>query len=126
MQITTNTTSFLAESFESTDKLGHKHCVAVIKATFDVDSSGDCHCAQLQVPFVYADQHHGDPAKTSVIYESDFAPVKPRVDLLLCASAIAPGGASTTAVEVALEGPCQELRPWNSSHWLPLRSWNSS
>jgi hypothetical protein len=105
MQITTNTTSFLAESFESTDRFGHKHAVAVIKATFDVDSDGECHRAHQQVPFVYADQHYGDPGKTSVIYESDFAPVKPRVDLLLCASAIAPGGTPATAVEVALEGP---------------------
>lgn len=105
MQITANTTPFLAELFASTDKHGVKHCVVVVKATFNVSPDGECQPAAEQVPFIYADQHHGDPGKTSIRYESDFAPVKPRADVLLNASAIAPSGRTVTTLDVVLSGP---------------------
>ena len=105
MQITSNTTPFLAELFASTDKHGVKHCVVVVKATFNVGPDGECQPATEQAPFIYADQHHGDPGKTSIRYESDFAPVKPRADVLLNASAIAPSGRTVTTLDVVLSGP---------------------
>ena len=104
MQISTNTTPFLTELFVFTNKFGQKRCVVVVKATFDVEA-GECQPAVEQASFVYADQHHGDPGMTSIRYESDFAPVKPRVDVLVDASAIAPGRRAVTALEVALTGP---------------------
>ncbi len=105
MQISSNTTPFLAELFVSTDKHARKHCVVVVKATFDVDSEGQCRPAQEQAPFIYADEHFGDPGTTAIRYESDFAPVKPMADILVNAKAIAPGGRAATSFEVALAGP---------------------
>lgn len=105
VQITANTTPFLAELFASTDKHGIKRCIVVVKATFDVAPDGECQPAVEQQPFVYADQHQGDPGTTSIRYESDFAPVKPRVDVLVNADAIVPDKRAMTALEVALVGP---------------------
>ena len=89
----------------STDKFGQKHCVVVVKATFDIDKYGDCQPAAEQAAFVYADQHHGDAGLTSILYESDFAPLKPQIDILVNANAIAPGGRPVTELEIALMGP---------------------
>lgn len=105
MEITTNTTPFLAELFPSTDKHGAKHCIVVIKATFEVDSEGNCHASTEQVPFVYADEHYGGPGTTSIRYESDFVPVKPCADVLVNASAVSPDGRPVTTLDVALAGP---------------------
>jgi hypothetical protein len=105
MQIAANTTPFLAELFVSTDKHGRKHCVVVVKGTFDVGDDGKCRPAAEQAPFVFADQHYGDPGTTSIRYECDFVPVKPHVEVLLNASAIAPNRRAVTQLEVALVGP---------------------
>ena len=104
MQITSNTTPFLAERFVSTDKSGQKHCVVVVRATFDVNDQGRCVPAPEQVPFVYCDQHHGDPGTTSVRFETDFAPVKPRVDVLVHALAVSSSGEPVTRLQVGFAG----------------------
>ncbi len=104
MQITSNTTPFLAERFVSTDKSGQKHCVVVVRATFDVEDQGRCVPALEQAPFVYCDQHHGDPGTTSVRFETDFAPVKPRVDVLVHALAVSPNGDPVTRLQVGFAG----------------------
>lgn len=104
MQITSNSTPFLADRFVSTDKNGQKHCVVVVKATFDVVEQGHCVAASNQAPFVYADQHHGDPGTTSVRFETDFAPVKPMVDVLLHASAMSPDGTPVMELQVDFAG----------------------
>jgi hypothetical protein len=105
MQITSNTTGYLTDLFVTTDKQGRKRCVVVLKATFEVDPDGECRPAAEQMPFVYADEHYGDPGTTSIRYESEFAPMKPRADVLVNASAIPPSGRPVTQLEVALEGP---------------------
>jgi hypothetical protein len=104
LQITENSTPFLSECFVSPDKHGHKYCVVVIKATFDV-AGGHCQISETPVPFVYADEHHGDPGTTSIRYESDFAPVKSLVDVLVNASAVAPRGKPVTELLIGLDGP---------------------
>jgi hypothetical protein len=104
MQITANTTRFRAELFASTDKDGRKRCNVVVKATFGVAPDGDTRIADEQVPFVYADEHHGDPGTTSIRYESDFVPIKPRAEVVLNASAHAPGERPVRQLEVSLEG----------------------
>ena len=105
MQITSNTTPFLTESFLFTDKCGQKHCVVVLKATFDVDRDGNCQPGEEQIPFVYADEHYGDPGETSIRYESDFAPVKPLADVLVNAIATPPRAQAVTELMVRLDGP---------------------
>ncbi len=105
MQITSNTTPFLAERFVSTDKHARKHCVLVVKATFDVAANAECRPSPAQIPFVYVDVHHGDPGTTSLRSESEFAPIKPRADVLVEACAMTPDLRPLTRLEVALWGP---------------------
>lgn len=110
MQIVTNTTGFPAELFVSTDKNGQKHCVVVVKATFDVSPEGECQPADEQAPLVLCDEHYGDPGESSVRYECDFVPVKHRADVLINAEAVAPNSRPTSALEVVLAGPAINKR----------------
>lgn len=105
MQITANTTPFLAELFTATDKHARRHVVVVVKGTFDVSPDGECRPAEEQVPFVYTDEHYGDPGSTSIRLECDFVPVKPLAEVLLLGDAVAPRGRPVRELEVALAGP---------------------
>ena len=105
MQITRNTTQHLAECFAFSDKVGARHCAVVVKATFDVNADGNCRTSDLPLPWVFVDEHHGDPGTTSLRFESDFAPCKPRVDVLISAEATAPAGHEATRLQVSLQGP---------------------
>ncbi|TIP83751.1 MAG: DUF2169 domain-containing protein, partial [Mesorhizobium sp.] len=110
MFVSQNTTPFLAETFPYQDKHCVKYCVAVIRATFDVDADGNCTPSKEQSPFVYADTHYGDPEATSIRVETDFAPVKPKCEVLLDAMAVAPKGRQAEAIEVRLVGPGLDKR----------------
>lgn len=103
MQITTNTTGMEAELTVATDKSGRDHCVVVVKGTFTVGDDGEASLAEEQEPFVFADAHHGDPGETSIEYECDFAPFKPRCDVVVNGSAYAPKGKPATKVPVGLK-----------------------
>lgn len=119
MQIARNTSPFPADLFVHTDKDGRKRCVVVIKATFDVSEAGECRPADEQRPLTYVDEHYGDPAKTSIKYESDFTPAKPRADVLVAANAYAPAGRVVTTLEVRLAGAGIEKRAvvTGDRHW---------
>jgi hypothetical protein len=105
LQIATNTTPFLAELFVATDQHGARHCVVVVKGTFVVHADGSTAPADAQEPFVFADQHTGDPGSTSIVYECDFVAVKPRVDVVVNGAVIAPQGRQVTRLSVGLTGP---------------------
>lgn len=83
------------------DKSGHEHVLVVGKATFNILPTGQCELSSQQHPVVSADQHYGDPATSSVRYESDFALRKPYADIVLNATAHAPDGLSTAEMFVA-------------------------
>ena len=53
--------------------------------------------------FVYADVHYGDPGTTSIKYECEFAPFKPRTDVLVNGHAYAPEGKPVKEMLVSLE-----------------------
>jgi hypothetical protein len=110
MFVSQNTTPFLAETFPYQDKHCAKFCVAVVRATYDVDEQGNCTPSKAQSPFVYADTHYGDPEFTSIRVETDFAPVKPKCEVLLDAIAMAPRGQQAESVEVRLVGPGLDKR----------------
>lgn len=103
MQITSNTTGMQAGLTVSTDKDGRDHCVVVVKGTFMIGNDGTTTLAEEQEPFVYADAHYGDPGMTSIKYECDFAPFKPRTDVLVNGHAYAPGGKPVKKMTVSLE-----------------------
>lgn len=103
MQIRNNTTAMVAGLSVAVDKDGLDLCVVVVKGTFLVATSGESVLAQQQEPLIYADAHYGDPAKTSLKYECDFAPFKPRADVLLNGHAVSQTGRPVPEVTVGIE-----------------------
>jgi hypothetical protein len=85
------------------DKDARDYCVVVVKGTFVTGDGGPMHLAHEQDPFVYADQHYGDPETTSIRLESDFALDKPFTDVVVVGKAMAPGGSATPELVVRLE-----------------------
>ncbi|QEF98461.1 hypothetical protein Mal15_25130 [Stieleria maiorica] len=104
MQISSNTTGMQAGLTVATDKVGKDYCVIVVKGTFDIpdDAHQAVTLAEQQVGLVYADEHYGDPGETSIKYECDFARFKPKSDIILNATAYAPGGAPVSEMEVSV------------------------
>lgn len=84
------------------DKLGHENVLVVAKATFDIGADGQCRLSPRQQPVAMADEHHGDPATTSIRYASDFALDKPLADVIVNGSAYAPAGRPATRVQVGI------------------------
>lgn len=119
MQITSNTTGMLAGLTVATDKEGRDHCVVVVKGTFTVGAGGKSELAEDQEPFVYADQHYGDPATTSIRYECDFARHKPKADIIVNGKAVSPTGKPVTHLTVTLEaaGLKKEIRVLGDRRW---------
>lgn len=119
MQITTNTTGMEAGLCVATDKEGRDYCVVVVKATFSVDKDGATPLAEKQEPLIYADVHYGDPSKTSIKYECDFARFKPMADIIVNGHAYSPGGKPVTETMVGLEvGSLKKvIRVVGDRHW---------
>jgi hypothetical protein len=103
MQITSNTTGMLADLTVSTDKDGRDYCVVVIKGTFVVDRDGTVALAEDQHALVYADEHYGDPGRTSIKYECDFAPFKPQADVVANGFAFSPNGSPVREMRVGFQ-----------------------
>src|SRR5215813_10890290 len=86
---------------------GRELLVVVVKGTFAIPQDWDePKLAEQQVPLVEADTFTGEPGLSAPIYESDYAPSKPRCDVLLLGSAYAPYGRPAERVRVSLRiGP---------------------
>ena len=120
MQIVGNTTGMQADLCVAVDKAARDHCVVVVKGTFTPDDSGELRLAEVQRPLVYADEHHGDPATTSIRYESDFAFTKPYTDVLVQGHALAARGRALEKMVVRLELPGQRKKDvliTGDRHW---------
>ncbi|MEO1082191.1 MAG: DUF2169 domain-containing protein [Pseudomonadota bacterium] len=98
-----NVTQMQAAYTQGVDKDGREHLVVVVKGTFLLPThGGEAILAQEQVPPVEADSFFGEPGFSATKYESDFAPIKPRCDVLLHGSAYAPQGKATDRVDVGI------------------------
>jgi hypothetical protein len=124
VQISSNTTGMAADLCVATDKSARDLCVVVVKGTFHLAPRGQAVLAEQQEPLVYADVHHGEPGSTSLRYESDFAPFKPRADILINAQAVSPMGKPVEEVLVTVElGPLRKAlrvvgeRRWERGFW---------
>ncbi len=102
MQISKNTTGMEAGICVSTNKEGYDFCVVVIKGTFSIEKDGSLVLSEEQAPLVYADEHYGDPGSTSIKYECDFAPYKPRTDILVNGHAYSETGKPISEMLVGL------------------------
>jgi hypothetical protein len=82
---------------------GRELLVVVVKGTFTIPKENrQPELAEQQVDLVMADEFTGEPGFSAPKYESDFAPTKPRCDVLLNGSAYAPAGRPVTRVDVGL------------------------
>jgi hypothetical protein len=82
---------------------GRELLVVVVKGTFGIPRPGEA--PQLlpeQEKLVEADVFTGEPGFSAPLYETDYAPRKPKCDVLLNGSAYAPNGYPTDRVRVGL------------------------
>jgi hypothetical protein len=83
---------------------GRDVLVVVAKTTFCIPANldGEPEILDEQVPLVLTDVFSGEPGFSAPLYESDFAPRKPRCDVLFNGSAYAPGNMAVRRVRVSL------------------------
>ncbi|MDP9896740.1 hypothetical protein J2W32_005850 [Variovorax boronicumulans] len=102
---------------------GRELLVVVIKGTFRFphpeEPEGHFALHETQLPLVMADTFSGAPGYSAPVYEVDFAPRKPRCDILLAGSAHAPQGRPTTRVEVGVRigGWSKTMAVIGPRHW---------
>ncbi len=102
MWVLANNTPYAAERNWVRDKDAVHWWLVNVRATFVVDRSGKLVLAEEQPPPVLAPEHHGDPAETSLRYDSDLLGIKPTTDIIVVGHAHAPRGRPATSVPVVL------------------------
>jgi hypothetical protein len=99
-----NATKMRAGYTMGMESSGRQLLVVVVKGTFTIPENGGVPAlARDQVKLIEADVATGEPGFSAPAYESDYAPRKPRCDVLLNGSAYAPGGRPTERVTVSLQ-----------------------
>jgi hypothetical protein len=114
-----NNSGFKSFIYPTTNREGYETAVAIVKATFKVNDQGVLTEADKQRDIVMADVFRGDPATTSIQYESDLAIYKPGTDIIINGEAHAPKGRSVDRLEVLIEaGPLQKrIRVYGDRVW---------
>jgi hypothetical protein len=97
-----NRTHLMAERFTSIDRDAVEHVVVAVKGTYAIEASGATPLSGEQAPILLADQHYGEPGSSSVRFESDCVPPKPRVDVVVVGHACAPHGREVEQLDVEL------------------------
>ena len=113
-----NTTPFEAELTGGFESSGHECVIVAVKGTFVLpnERGEPCLMASEQQPLSFADEFGEDPAFDCVRVENDFAPFKPKCDVIVDAPAIAPDGAPVTQLPVGVR-----IGNW-SKHFVALGS----
>jgi hypothetical protein len=106
-----NATKMPAEYTLGLDPDGRERVVVVVKGTFTLPLDGSQpELAEEQVPLVMADEFTGEPGFSAPLYESEFAPHKPRCDVVLNGSAHAPNGVPAYEMMVGVRvGPIEKF-----------------
>lgn len=131
MQPFINYTAFPASLFDTIDQNDESFSIVAARVSYDLVLQRDGH-AQLrfspeQSPLCKSDEHYGDPVRTSIQYESDLAPYKPRTDVIINATAYAPGDkpAAVFGVAVRVGERTKLLRIHGPRVWrLGLTGWS--
>ncbi len=97
-----NHTPFTAEVNAGWDQNLQQYFVVVLAAAFEARPGRPVVPAVEPALLHAADVFRGEPGHSSVRYEADFAPEKPRIDVLINGSAHAPGGGRAERVRVSL------------------------
>ncbi|GAA0358959.1 DUF2169 domain-containing protein [Bowmanella denitrificans] len=98
-----NATNMPAAYTQGMDKSGRESLVVVVKGTFTLPLDGSLpSLLEQQAPLVEADVYLQEPGLSACLCESDFAPFKPRCDVLLNGSAYAPNGQPVKELDTRL------------------------
>jgi hypothetical protein len=93
-----NRTRYAVGKSWARDKNGAHEWLVAVRATFDLAPNGHLALAAEQSPALLSPEYWGDPATTSVRYETDVVPPKPTTDVLVEGSAHAPRARATPRV----------------------------
>ena len=88
-----NHTPFPSQCFQAVDQHAEVFHVVVLRIVFDMTataSDGSLAHAAEQGALAAQDQWSGEPNQSTPLWESDFAPYKPRCDVLVCHAASRP------------------------------------
>lgn len=101
-----NRTPLVAERSFVRDRNGAEVLLVVVKATFDIAEGGALTLAAKQEPIHQVPIFAGDPASSSLLYETDFYLDKPATDVVVHGTAYGRGGEPTVALEATVRvGP---------------------
>lgn len=103
MQIGSNITGMPALLFTATDVEGRDHWVVVVKGTFAIGNEGGLQPADEQEPIRLRDEPREEPGTSSLLFEAETAPFKPRGEVLICGMAVAPNQQPVTEMEVGFQ-----------------------
>ena len=98
-----NRTPFDVKPAVVLDADGREVLLMLLSASFDISPDGTLVPAADPLPVTHADIPRGDPALSSLWHEADIAPVKPRRELILNATAHAPDGRAVTSLLVGVQ-----------------------
>ncbi len=100
-----NATRMAADYTVGMEPSGREYLLVVVKGTFKMraEQGARLQLHEEQTPLILSDVFYGEPGESAPKYEMDFALRKPRCDVLLNASAYAPGGRAARRVEVAVQ-----------------------
>ena len=97
-----NRTRFAAAGNWTRDRDGAEVWLVAVRCAFSINSDGSTAPAEVQEPPVLAPQYVGEPATSSLRYDSDFYLTKPTTDILLHGQAYASGGKPAAQMEVTM------------------------
>jgi hypothetical protein len=116
----TNATPFTAGCYPLTTRRGATFLRVVVKGGFDILGNGGLQPSAVQPPIVLEDQYWGEPAASSVRYESDLILAKPGCDLVIHGQACAPSDRPVTRMAVGLSycgRQVKALQVTGDRHW---------
>lgn len=99
----TNETPYAAEGSWGRDKDGIHEWIVAVRATFDVQANGTLTLADEQSEPLLTPEYHGEPGRSSLRFDADFAARKPTTDIVLNGTAYAPGGQPTKEFLISLQ-----------------------
>lgn len=113
-----NYTPFAPLTFESLDMNNNPFQVVILRGTFNIIPNAPLQPVSEQQPIVTTDEFYGELNTSSVRFESDLAPYKPRSDIIINANAYAPGGKALAQWLVSVQvGKLQKRLLVTGSHY---------
>jgi hypothetical protein len=117
-----NRTPFAADADWLRDRDGADVWIVAVKATFSIAEDGTLDIAAQQPPVIRVPVYHGDPATSSLKYDTDLVLTKSTTDVLVVGHACAAEGRAVEQLEVGFKvGPVQKvLHVAGDRTWGPL------